>query len=466
MQIKKNVLIVIISMLLAVYSWSIPEENAEVEKFTLESALSQALTNNPLVERTRLELSRARLLEEEVKSMSLLPEFSLDGQFGAVPEARGDIFYSPDRQSDLTGWGPFFKFNLKIAQPLFTFGRISSARQAARGAVDLQNIKNDSEIEKMIFQVLSAYWALSAARQAESVAGEVQENYGKLVKEVEERLDSDESEIDDTDLLEIKSNRYQIEEIVIRSRTESRLAEGAFNTLLGREPGGKTQLADEAVPGIHIEEKQVTLKIARALEEHRDIKGLKAAVRALNAKTNLAYSKKRPMIALAGGLAYAYAPHRDDQTNPFVIDDFNYFSMGAFFTFEWDLNSLRKNVEASRYNLERKAMEQNLILLRKKIQMEILRAAAEVKQNARLLDESRKSLKSAKSWLRLGMDNWDMGIGEVDRLIKAYNAFYLLKGIEIKRTLELNISLVKLAYILGNTRLYLEWVKHGQVKII
>jgi len=440
-------------------------DDTGAKKFSLETALVYALSHSPVVVRTRVEREKARLLLDEVRSQSLLPEFSLSGQTGLVPEARGDIFDSPDKQTDLDGWGPFYKLDVKLVQPVFMFGRKSSARSAAQSGIDLQDIKSDSEVEKLVLTVINAYCALSAAKKAESVAHEVQENYDKLQEEVKKRLEAEDSEVDDTDLLEVKSNRYLIEEIVIKSKYQRKMAERAFNAAIGREIIAAVEVLEENIPGIQLDETRMFRVVQQALPQNQDIRGLNTALQALQAKAKLAYSKKRPIIFLVGGFSYAYAPHRQDQTNPFAVDHFNYMDLGAFLGFQWDLNFFRKNIEARQYQLEKESMAQNLKLLRSKIEMEILKAFTEVNKNAQLLEQVRSSLKAAKSWLRLSMDNWDMGIGEVERLIKAYNAYYQLKGVEIERSFDLKTSLANFAYILGNTKLYLEWVKNGKVKI-
>jgi outer membrane protein TolC len=446
-------------------SFAFADDDTGAKKFSLETALVYALSHSPVVVRTRVEREKARLLLDEVRFQSLLPEFSLSGQTGLVPEARGDIFDSPDKQTDLDDWGPFYKLEVKFVQPVFMFGRKSSARSAAQSGIDLQDIKSDSEVEKLVLTVINAYCALSAAKKAESVAHEVRENYDKLQEEVKKRLEAEDSEVDDTDLLEVKSNRYLIEEIVIKSKSQRKLAERAFNAAIGREIIAAVEVLEENIPGIQLDETRMSRVVQQALPRNRDIRGLNTVLKALQAKTKLAYSKKRPIIFLVGGFSYAYAPHRQDQTNPFAVDNFNYMDLGAFLGFQWDLNFSRKNIEARQYQLARESMAQNLKLLRARIEIEILKAFTEVKKNAQLLEQARSSLKAAKSWLRLSMDNWDMGIGEVERLIKAYNAYYQLKGVEIQRTFDLNTSLANFAYILGNTRLYLEWVKNGKVKI-
>ena len=69
-----------------------------------------------------------------------------------------------------------------------------------------------------------------------------------------------------------------------------------------------------------------------------ELKAADAGVRALEAKWRLTRSNRMPLFYLAGALGYAHAGHRTDQTNPFVVDNFNYFRLGAFLGVSWNFN--------------------------------------------------------------------------------------------------------------------------------
>lgn len=438
-------------------------DRSQGQRFTLESAISYALTHNPLIKRTIIDQDRAQLLIKGARAKTILPVFSLSGQTGIIPEARGDIFSSPDKQTDLNGWGPFYKLDLKLIQPIFTFGRSSLYIEAASKASRLQQLKNRLEVENLKLSVIYAYWAVLSAKKTESMAEELRQDYNKLQEEVEKRLHSEDSEVDDADLLEVKSNRFRIEEIYIRSRTNRLEAEKTLNTLLGRTIEAILDVSPEKIPKLEISQPQVIEAADSFLLKHHGIQSLKVALQVVQTKINLTVSQKNPLIFLAGGASYAFAPKREDQNNPFVLDNFNYFSLGAFIGLEWELNFFQKNIETTRYQLEKKSMEKDLNLLQSQIKLEILNTFTKVKESWDLLKQARNSLKSSKTWVRLSMDNWDMGIGEVDRIIRAYNTYYQLKALETERELRLSSSLASLAYLLGETDLYLEWIKNENV---
>jgi outer membrane protein TolC len=277
------------------------------------------------------------------------------------------------------------------------------------------------------------------------------------------RLLQEESEVDDSDLLEVRSNRFLIDEIYIKSRTQRQQAEKALNTLIGRDIELKVEVEDKEIPQIDIHGDEIEKKIDFFLQSHPNMQSLKASLSALQSRVDLESATKKPMIYIAGGLGFAHAPHRSDQTNPFAVDDFNYFGLGAYLGLEWDLNSFRKNFKAAQFSLEKQSMEQNLKLLQAQLHLQIMKAFTQVIENWELLLGARESLESSKSWVKLSLDNWDMGLGEVDRILRSYNSYYRLQALEIERELKLNTSLADLAYCVGDINLYLDWIRNEKV---
>jgi outer membrane protein TolC len=104
-------------------------------------------------------------------------------------------------------------------------------------------------------------------------------------------------------------------------------------------------------------------------------------------------------------------------------------------------------------------------VLKDQISLEVNRAFMEARKNSALLKAAKSSLKAARTWLRTSLDNWEMGIGDSYRLLRAYQAYYRLRTTEIKREFELHVSIARLAYILGDMQLYQKWVENGKVDL-
>jgi outer membrane protein TolC len=473
-----------------------PTEN--VLTFSLVDAVKKALTNSPSIKAGDYRTEKARLLTEAVRAKKFVPHLKLSIKTGVVPEARGDVLNSPDQQTDLEGLGPFYRLELQAVQPLFTFGRLPSAARAAGGAFKAQKAKAELDKQEFTLMVINAYWALRSAQEAQGMATKLQRDFKKLLNEVKKRSRDEDSDIDDSKLLEIQAESFSITETIESCNALLHTARQSFNGILGLDgsavsvtagektpalPGGclrrlsegqraaplGTPLALRAVGGEPgndtILDSGLSPFLRSALQRHKGLEALEAAILATEAKIQMEAAEKKPMLYLGAGFKWSHAPNRDDQKNPFVYDNFNYLKVAAFLGLDWDLNHKSTNIAVKRLRMEKKAMEQDAIAVKTLLQVKIKKALEDVRKYSSLFDEAQKSLKTAKSWLRLDLDNWDMGLGNSESLLKAYKAYYKLQEKVIRYRFLTNTSMARLAYDMGDVNLYLEWIKNEKLNI-
>jgi outer membrane protein TolC len=445
-------------------SMGFPQKRSD-KAFTLESAISMAIARNPIVKAAEYEVQGAHMDIRKALIKKYVPSINIDSEFGFVPAARGDIFFSPDKQTDLDDLGPFYKFELSLVLPLYTFGGISSVVEATRQNLDIKEAKKDITEADLSHQVVRAYWGLSSAEKTESLAKSSLESFEQLLSEIQKRLNDEDSEVDDSDLLEAKTYRIDIEKIRQESIQNKDLATKAFNVILDLNLNERVTTSDEPSPVFAFDENTQDQFIRLAEEQRPEIKGLQSAINVIQAKINLTESRRLPVFFIAAGFSYAYAGNRYDQKNPFVVDNFNYRNIGFLFGLKWNPNIFFHNAELQKNRYQYQAALEKMRLLRAKIGLEVSQAFIEARKNDALLKAARESLKAAKTWLQISLDNWDMGIGDAYRLLRAYQAYFRLSGEEIKREYEFNVSLSKLSYILGDTDLYLNWVKDGKTNL-
>ncbi|MBN1224804.1 MAG: TolC family protein, partial [Candidatus Aminicenantes bacterium] len=343
-----------------------------------------------------------------------------------------------------------------------TFGRVSSVVDAARHQYNFQKSQKDLTQSDLIFQVVTSYWGLSAAEKTEALAVSSLESFEQLLSEIRVRLQDKNSEVDDSDLLEAETYRIDIEKIRQESIQQKELATKVFNVLLDYDLDTAVSATAVASPEFFFGENEQDRFLSIASERRPEIQGLQSAISAVRAKLNLAKSQRMPVFFIAAGLSYAHAGNRDDQTNPFVVDNFNYRNIGFQFGLKWNPNIFLHNAEIQKTQAQHQAVIEKMRLLKAKIGLEVSQAFIDARKNDALLKAAKDSLKAAKTWLRIGMDNWEMGLGDSYRLLRAYQAYYRLRGEEIKREYEFNVSLAKLSYVLGNMDFYLKWIRDGK----
>jgi outer membrane protein TolC len=435
----------------------------------LRETVERAIAESHLVKAGAGDVARAGEGVRKARAMRILPEATLSLATGLVPEAHGTVVSSPNDANDLNGLGPFYRLQFKFVQPLWTFGKLDAAEGLAVRGLAAQQARSALTGANVALDAVKAYWGLAAAGRAESVATDMRKDFDELQREVEKRLADETSGVDDADLLEVKASAYNIDRIFFDALEARRLSSDALRALLALPADAEPTAVDEPAPALDAggagdaRDAGGAALVARAVDAHPEVRALTAAAAALAAKVELQRASRNPVLFLAGGAGVARAGNRDEQDNPWVVEDYNYSRVGAEIGLSWDANLHRKNIEVSEAAAERQVLLEQLAGLRVKVGLDVRQALRDAVRTRALLDSARAALKAAKSRLRLVLDNWETGLGEVRDVLDAYEKYYRLRIEEPQREYELNAALGRLGFVLGDVNLYLGWVNRGKV---
>jgi len=431
--------------------------------YTLRETIERTIERHPLMRKAGYQAEQAQLELQRVRSLRYMPNAEFRFETGLVPEARGDAVESEDSTTDIGNLGPFFRFFLDLDIPIWTFGKLSAAIRAAEQGLALQQRRGDLTRDEIALQATRAYWALSASEEAESLARGLREDYLELLSEVEERLLDEDSLVDNADVFEVQAFRFRVDESYLAGMDKRVLADRTFRRMLDLRAAAAVQTAAEAAPVFAQRERPLGAVRRMAERSHREIVTLQSAIDALSAKITLAQRERRPVLVLGGGFGYAETPNRDDQKNPFVVDEFNFIRAGAQLMLQWDLDFYRQNIEIRKLKAERAGLEEQLRALKMKVDLQVTEAYRRTKSNETLLDSAQRALAAAKSRLRLEEDNWETGLGEVENVIDAYRQYYELRGTELEQELAYKMSLADLAFVLGDMDRYIDWIESEHI---
>ena len=179
----------------------------------------------------------------------------------------------------------------------------------------------------------------------------------------------------------------------------------------------------------------------------------------------LAENERNPTAFFAGGVRYAYAPDREDQDNPFAYDNFNYFDVGGFLGMEWTFDPRGDALAIHRREAERDAAYFGLRAKRLQVELEVRKAFLQVESAARLRQAAESSLDAARDWVRVASDHWDLGLGEPDRLLRAYRSYFERESALLATEADFHSSLAGLAMASVGMDTYLRWTDVGDVVV-
>lgn len=391
------------------------------------------------------------------------PRLELISSGGAINDAEGDITSQDTNDND--NLGPFFKADFKVIQPLYSFGKYDSARDAGMHNLEMKKsqfleVKNDLRLEGV-----KAYFGVVAGQEGRLLSEELRDSYNQLIEKIDKHVSDPKAELDDTDLLEARTLHFEIEKqcAVIDANAEQALL--LLKGLLALEED--TQFAAVTTPIPEIPEvKDMNRQLQAHLRDHSPaLHGLQAGMEALNHKIELERCKRYPDLFLALGAGYGKAPGRDQLDNAYVEDEYNYEKVGGSIGLKWELNYGVSEARREKGILEyQKLVKQRQLILQQK-EGAIARLGGEAVRKRRLYEAASKSLKSATTWVRLEVDNMDVGLGNVKRLVKSYQYLYQLKGEVISTRTQYLVTLAELAHAAGDTNLLLNWMEYGKVTI-
>ncbi|MGH7362082.1 MAG: TolC family protein, partial [Candidatus Methylomirabilales bacterium] len=118
-------------LLLLVVPAAGPAAGEEPVRLTLDDAVRRALVRSGEVRGATfgLEAARSRVAQADA---GRYPQLEFTAITGPSPRARGDQVSSPDSTSSPDITGIFGRADFTITQPLYTFGRLTALRAAAR----------------------------------------------------------------------------------------------------------------------------------------------------------------------------------------------------------------------------------------------------------------------------------------------------------------------------------------------
>jgi outer membrane protein TolC len=371
------------------------------------------------------------------------PFFQFRGRLGLalVPDAEGVPGYTPDPTNQIArDFGPALGAGIEGAIPLWTFGKLTGARNAARAGVraaETQRVRARGELR---YQVRRAFYGLSFALDTQQMLDEGLPRVEQALARLEERLEQGDADANESDryriatvIAEIRARRAEAEHL-------ARSATTALEVLTGR-----TEISIPECPLVALPFIPESLKRYRSsAQKHRpELVLLSAAIDARQAELEVAHARYFPDIALALGAETQYVPGRtpDAYYTPWFV--------AAALVARWDLDfpghalreerALQKSLELR--DQRRAAVEGTRVEVSD-------RHAAVVDAIARA-DAWDEGHRDARRWFISAAQNHQLGVLPIEDLVDAVTAYFRARFSRLQALFDLNTSVAALELVVG-----------------
>lgn len=283
-----------------------PEEEASAAPvYSLEDLLNLASKNAAVIEEHRAKIERAEWQEYRAHR-AWTPKIEATTLLAPVP-ADADPSRFDNNLDEILNFniGPFIRQSVRVVMPVYTFGRIATAKELAALGLDVAKVQAEQARQDHFFQLKQAYYGY----QLSQAFAEMLKEGDKLVKEnlerMEDEFDFGEATFDTADLRRLQIFNAELDGRILDNARLGDLTEAAIQYLAGVKGDLRVPEIEEdaELPGLATLERYWEL----AMEHRPEIVQLNRAVKARELAVKLEKRNYLPNIFLAADFGVGWS---------------------------------------------------------------------------------------------------------------------------------------------------------------
>ena len=439
----------ILAFLLTSTSMGAAQDTLQVDFNTF---LNKALNNSGQVKYQQQDVEMAENQIDQAKAQRFVPNLRFDSQHGLVPGVESDrtdlqedeYYLDPNLRNNWNNWAIFTRFQISAAQPVFTWGAINKAVEAAKLGAEAAQHSFEAKKADLELRLFDLYYSYILALEIERLLDEAQDKVNQVERQINDLREEGDTSLDESDVFkfEIYKSEFEIQKAEVEENMN--FVKETWNYVLRNENRTvyEPQIRFLDPVGSNIE--SVDFYQNAAFNNRPEIKALQVGEEATETYITSLKKQNLPGLYLAGYINFANTPNRPRQSNPFIQNNTNLFTGGFGLTIRQKLNffSIKANIEKSRIELKRVSYAQDAA--KDGIFLEVSDNYRKASLANVKVEQTDEALVTSKRWLRQEQLDYDFGMGEVKDLIDAMKKELELKLQLKQRIFEYNSSLAKL----------------------
>jgi outer membrane protein TolC len=396
----------------------------------LDALVLLALKHNRRVEIDRARIDEARALYD-LAAAQALPRLSGQLLFaGPISEAQTRVLNdlstvtpaSLEQDADFGKLGVTMRITASGGLPLYTFGKISSAKEAASHLTEAATTRVEITESEVILNVVRAYWAFQVADAAARSLDEGDAIVGKILKKVKELLDDESAQVTEADRMRIQHAQATLRVRANEAELGRRNAIAALKILIGRPQPLPLEVAPRALDELPPTPPPLGLLLDGLNAKRPETRALESLVRAQESLVELRTAQLYPDVVLGFGLDAAYTTNATNQTNPFIYDPYNFIGAGVAAVLRFELDVFNKLALITQAEAELRSRLRESEATQEAVTFELTKLHQDLAAAHARLTPADGAFRASKSWLVSAVLAYDVGTGNARELIDAFFA--------------------------------------------
>ncbi|MBI2884195.1 MAG: TolC family protein [Candidatus Methylomirabilis oxyfera] len=417
--------------------------------YTLKNLIQRTLATSPEIRQVQRGAEVAMAKKDQADA-GRYPQVEVTAIVGPSPRARGTVEGgSPDRTDDPHVNNVFERVEMRLVQPLYTFGKLTSYGMAAEEGIKVEKAKVEEKAADLILKVKELYYGRLLASDMLGLIDEIARDLDKAIQKTERQLKAETPGVDEVDLYKLKAFRGE----VLKNREEAQkgfdLATGGLMFYAGLDRTQPFELDAIGLEAAPREVEQVDRGMGMALELRPEMTQVRAGLKATEALVKAEESNLYPQFFLALNGLYAQAGNRTRQQNPWAFDPLNdrYAAIVLGFKYELDFGITRGKIRAAQ--AEHLKVGEMKLFAERGIPLQVRKAHRELDEAKETLKATEDGWRNAKKWLVAAKANYDLGVGESKELGQAAEAYAKLRADNYRAMYNYNLALANIEHTTG-----------------
>lgn len=413
--------------------------------------LTQLLKNNAKILESKAQILSFEALKTEAGA-SDLPTFSLLTYVAPIYEVRGDATKST---SDFSKWGPFIHGELQVVYPVFSFGRVKDAKQAASHAVEGGKLLHESQINRSVFEYKQLYMQIILLQRLRTVLDDANEKMKTVLARAEKLYKKGTGEVQRKDLTRLKLFDLELQRFQAEWIANKKTAGLALGHFLGEKES--LLVLESDFPKIEEATRALEQLIAEAHKTNPDLKAVSEGMQARRHQVEMEKGGNLPVLFVAGRADMNYTNMRDYQQSTYAFDPFNRNIFAVVFGAKWDLDFGNTKARTQKAEAELEKMQAKQNEAETGIPLKIAMAMWDFEKQKMQMEITQNKYKEANKWSLSEMTAYTTGTGSAKDLIEALGAQLLVEKELAETEYNLCLAAAKLAMEIGDQGTLKSW---------
>jgi outer membrane protein len=441
-------LLVLGAVLVGSMTPAVAQQRPAPRALSLEEAVALAVQNSPMIKEEQFGVLK-RQSQRAQADAARFAQFEITVVGGPSPRARGNQISSPDSKTDPDITGVFGLATFSLVQPLYTFGKISSLREAAAHGIAVSQAQVHERATQVALLVHEAYYGYLLAVALENLGQEINDQLNSTLDKVRRQLDAGAPGVDNIDLFKLQTFQGELEKQLNDIREGKELARAGLRTLLFLDPAQPIELADTTLEPRVRDTGAIEQYITDARQMRPEFTQAREGVKALEKLVDAARADYYPTFFFGVFGSLAEATNRDRIRNPFIDDRLKDDVVAPVLGLQWKFNLGITAGKVDEATAELGKVQQKHALAEQGIPFQVRQAYLDVQQHQANIEATRKGFRSGRQWLVAAVSNFDLGVGPGKDVADAVVAYAKLRAEYFQAVYNYNLGLAKLDHAAG-----------------